>query len=99
MNLIKFLKYGEYRNYRSSHRRCSLRKGILRNFPKLTGGHLSQSPFIKKETLAQVLSCEFCEILMNTFFTEHLWTTASETTTKFSRLKGISSTEDDYSFN
>ena len=33
--------------------------------------------FIKKETLAQVLSCEFFEIFKNTFFTEHLWTTAS----------------------
>ena len=33
--------------------------------------------FIKKETLAQVFSREFCEISMNTFFTEHLWTTAS----------------------
>ena len=30
--------------------------------------------FIKKETLAQVFSCEFCEISKNTFFfTEHLW--------------------------
>ena len=34
--------------------------------------------FIKKETLAQLFSCEFCEISKNTFFTEHLWTTASE---------------------
>ena len=34
--------------------------------------------FIKKETLAQVFSCEFCEILKNTFFIEHLWTTASD---------------------
>ena len=33
--------------------------------------------FIKKETLAQVFSCEFCEIFKNTFFTEHLQTTAS----------------------
>ena len=33
--------------------------------------------FIKKETLAQVFSCEFCEIFKNTFFTEHLRTTAS----------------------
>ena len=32
-----------------------------------------KSNFIKKETLAQVLSCEFCEISKNTFFTEHLW--------------------------
>ena len=35
--------------------------------------------FNKKETLAQVFSSEFCEISKNIFFTEHLWTTASET--------------------
>ena len=29
--------------------------------------------FIKKETLAQLFSCEFCEISKNTIFTEHLW--------------------------
>ena len=34
--------------------------------------------FIKKVTLAQVFSWELCEISKNTFFTEHLWTTASE---------------------
>ena len=34
--------------------------------------------FIKKETLAQVFSCEFNEISYNNFFTEHLWVTASE---------------------
>ena len=33
---------------------------------------------IKKETLAQVFSSEFWEISKNTFFKEHLWTTASE---------------------
>ena len=32
---------------------------------------------IKKETLAQVFSSEFCEISKNTFFTEHLHATAS----------------------
>ena len=34
--------------------------------------------FIKKETLGQVLYCQFYEIFKNTFSTEHLWTTASE---------------------
>ena len=34
--------------------------------------------FIKKETLAQVFSCKFCEISKNTFFTEHLRATTSE---------------------
>ena len=33
--------------------------------------------FIKKETLVQVFSCEFCEIFMNIYFEEHLGTTAS----------------------
>ena len=33
--------------------------------------------FVKKETLAQVFSCEFCKISKNTLFTEHLRTTAS----------------------
>ena len=28
------------------------------------------------KTLAQVFSCDFCEISKNTFFTEHLWTAA-----------------------
>ena len=33
--------------------------------------------FIKKETLTQVFSYEFCEISKNNFFTEHLRATAS----------------------
>ena len=77
-------------NLRSNHRRYSVRKGVLRNFAKFTGKHLCQIPFfnkaagqawnfIKKGTLVQVFSCEFCEISDNTFLTEHLWTTASET--------------------
>ena len=56
---------------------CSVRKGVLRNFTKFIGKHLKASNFIKKEALAQVFSCEFCEISKNTFFTEHLWATAS----------------------
>ena len=42
--------------------------------------------FIKKETLAQVFSWEFCEIFKNIFFTEHLWTTASSSAFYFSRM-------------
>ena len=69
---------------RSSHQRCSIKKGVLRNFAKFTGKHLCQSLFfnkvaglrpatlLKKETLAQVFSCEFYEISKNTIFTEHL---------------------------
>ena len=32
--------------------------------------------FIQKETLAQLFSCEFCEISKNTLFTEYLRVTA-----------------------
>ena len=74
---------------KSSHQRCSVRKGVFRNFTKFTGKHLCQSPFLnkvaglgsatllKKATLAQVFSCEFREISKNTFFTEQLWMAAS----------------------
>ena len=36
------------------------------------------STLLKKETLAQVFPCEFCEISRNTFSTERLQTTASD---------------------
>ena len=64
--------------WRSSHRRCSGIKGVLRNFTKFTGKHLCQSfffnevagaesgNFIEKENLAQVFSSEFDEISKNT---------------------------------
>ena len=61
---------------RSSHRTCSFKKCVLKNFAKFTGKHLCQSLFFKKETLAQVFSCEFGKIFKNTFSTEHLWETA-----------------------
>ena len=35
-------------HYRSSHQRCSLWKGVLRNFAKFTGKRLRQSLFINK---------------------------------------------------
>ena len=43
-------------------------KGTLRN----SRLEAEACNFIKKETLAQLYSCEFCEIFQNTFFTEHL---------------------------
>ena len=90
------MKWTTYRVllHRSSHRRCSVRKDVLKSLAKFTGKHLRQSlffnkvagwgHFIEKDTLAQVFSCEFCEISKNTFFTEHLWTTASVYNTEVS---------------
>ena len=74
-------------SHRRSHRKYSIRKDVPRNFAKFTGKHLCQSllkfrpqacNFIKKETLAQAFSCKFCEISKNTFFTELLRATASD---------------------
>ena len=65
-----------------------MKKGVLRNFTEFTGKHLCQSLFfnkvaflrlatlLEKETLAQVFFCKFCEVSKNTFFTEHVRTTA-----------------------
>ena len=53
-----------YSKFKSSHQRFSLRKASAYNF-------------IKKETLAQVFSCDFCKISKMTFFTEHLRATTS----------------------
>ena len=50
---------------------------------KFTGKHRASFQaeafnFIKKETVAQVFSCEICEISRNTFLTEHIRATASD---------------------
>ena len=60
--------------YRSSHRRRSIKEGVLRNFAKISPKACN---FIKKETLAQVFSCAFCKISKNTFSTKHVQTTGS----------------------
>ena len=71
--------------HRSTRPEVFCKKGVLKNFTqKFTGKYLCQSLFfnsyrpqtcnlIEKKTLAQVFSCEFCEISKNTFFIEHLW--------------------------
>ena len=48
---------------------CSVKKEflkILQNSPENTWEGWEACNFIKKETLAQVFSCEFCEISKNT---------------------------------
>ena len=76
------LKYPAKRfsSNRSSRPKVFCKKGVLRNFLKFTGKHLCQNlffnkvvililiNFIKNQTLAQVFSCEFCEISKNAFF-------------------------------
>ena len=52
--------------------RCSVKKGVLRNFAKFTGKHLCQSLFFnkvagQKRGSSTGVSCEFCKISKNTF--------------------------------
>ena len=79
--------------FRSSHWRCSIKKGVLTNFTKFTRKtctrvsfliklQASVCNFLKKETPTQEFSCEFCKILRTPFFSEHLWTTASRYSSK-----------------
>ena len=74
---------------RSSHQKCSIEIGALEKVTKLTGKHLCQSLFFnnvtglrpatlfKKKTLAQVVSCEICEIFKSTVLTKHVRVAAS----------------------
>ena len=71
---------------RRNHRICS-KKRVLKILLNSQEENLCQNLFFNKvaglksatllkTTLAQVFSCEFCEIFKNIFFTEHFWTTA-----------------------
>ena len=82
-------KISEWWNFSNSHGKCSMKKAVLKNSEKFTGKHQYQSLFsnkveglrpatLLKKSLWHRCSCEFCEIWKSTFFTEHLWTTASE---------------------
>ena len=71
-------------------RRCSVRKGVPRNFANFTRKQLCQSLFfnkvadlrpatlLKKRPWHRCFFSEFCEISNNTFFTEYLLATASD---------------------
>ena len=57
-------------HYRKSQRRCSERRGVLRNFAGIFFLLNCSLQPMKRETLAQVFWCEICEVSKNTFFTE-----------------------------
>ena len=87
--LLLFLKKyrGSHQRCRSSHRKCSVKKVVLkirklyRKTPVLESFFMKLQTFskqiFKKETLTQALSSEVCETFKKTYFKEHLQTTAS----------------------
>ena len=79
--LVIYLFHHDSSKSLSSRQEVFCEKGVLRNFTKFAGKHLCQSlffnkvaglrpqvcNFIKRETLAQMFSCEFRKISKNTF--------------------------------
>ena len=81
-------------NVRSSHWNSSAKKIALKIFANFARKHLCWSLFLiepsglqlyKKVSPTQVFSCGICKIFKSTYFEEHLRTTASETSSKFTR--------------
>ena len=76
MVFLRFV-FGENFFLRRIRQKVFYKKGVLRNFEKFTGKHRVRVSFliklqavcnfIKRETLAQVFSCDFREISKNTF--------------------------------
>ena len=75
--------------FRSRHRKCSVKKGVLKNFSKFTGKHLCQSllfnkvasfrpaALVKKRLWHGCFPVNFEKFLRTPFFIEHLWANAS----------------------
>ena len=72
------LKFIRLINCRSRHRKCSVRKGALKNFANFKNVHEGLQHY-QKVTPTQVFSCEICQFFMNIIYFEHLLTAASET--------------------
>ena len=88
MNHAKILSV-EYVSIRSSHRICSVKKVVLKNFANFTGKNLCWSLFLiklqfqgpatlLKKTSTKVLPCEICEPFKSNYFEEHLWMSTSK---------------------
>ena len=86
---------------RSSHRRCSVKKGFLRSFAKFTGKHLRQSLFFNKVAVLRPASerlhlLKENSVIMtmkrkistrNRMFGREIWDKLPEWISKFSKLR------------
>ena len=85
-SLYRMVLFFLYLNLRKQPLEVSCRKRCLKILANLTGKHLFWTLFFSdldlqlyyQEILTQVFSCEICKISKNTYFEEHLRTTASE---------------------
>ena len=71
------LKFKRFKFFYEQLPEVLFKKDVPKNYAKFTGKHLRQNLFsnkgwpvvlYKKEILAQLFSCEFCQLFKNTFF-------------------------------
>ena len=78
MKLLSVLLSALATLFRSSHQRCSIKKGVLKKSVVFTEKHLCWGLLlIKLKTFrppTQVFSCKYCGIFKNSYFEEHLRT-------------------------
>ena len=88
VSLVSFFFRSKWLKKKQSPIGISVKKGVLRILQN-SHGNISAGVsfliklqakyynFFKRENLTQLFSCEFCEVFKSTFFTGHLWATAS----------------------
>ena len=69
---------GKFINFfRSNHQNCFMKKSVLKIFCNIHRKVSELQPY-QEETPTQMFSSEYCKIFKNTYFEEHLLTTASD---------------------
>ena len=71
---FNIMNYFNLAGFRSSHRRCSVKKVVLKNVCKFHRKKPVLFSLFNIVTGLKVFSCEICEIFKNTYFEEHLLT-------------------------
>ena len=82
---ISYKKSHYFRRLRSSYPRCFVKKNVLKYLTNFTGRHLCWILFLIiltllywKANLTQTFYCKICEVFNDTYYEEHLRTTASK---------------------
>ena len=97
-------KMSECDTARSSHQRCSIQEGVLKNFSKFTEKHLVRvflltklqlkpGTLLKKRLWHRCFLANFVKFLRRTFLQKHLWATASDIFNKLIRNEKLATSD------
>ena len=82
---VLVIRMEKFSYIKSSHRRCSVRNDVLKNFAKVTGKHVCQclffdkvavlrpATFLKMRPWRRCFAVNFAKFLRTFFFREQLW--------------------------